>query len=179
MTLDTKADNKVFRYRSGTPVSTLQLQRIGTTMVSIRRDNPGLRGGLSSRLAILLGAVVGGMFSQMRALRSDDCDEIIVSASSSTPPRACEQPVPAPLNQTAALYLAESAIPHGGLGIFTAVGVPPRHGAECGSMHLCTTPVVRRVPVTNASGTSQHWAIGGRNFEYREGSCHFNKYLPS
>ena len=100
-------------------------------MVSIRRDQQSRSPrGLSSRLAILLGAVVGGMvLSQMRSLSSDDYDEIIVSASSlySSSPglRTTTSANAAESQSQCRLYLAESAIPHGGLGIFTAVGVPP------------------------------------------------------
>jgi hypothetical protein len=95
-------------------------------MVSIRRDQKSRSPtGLSSRLAIILGAVVGGMvLSQMKSFSNDDYDEIIVTASSlySSPSLRTTS---AAAESQCRLYLAESAIPHGGLGIFTAVGVPP------------------------------------------------------
>lgn len=96
-------------------------------MVFIRRDQQSRSPrGLSSRLAIILGAVVGGMvLSQMRSVMPDDYDEIIVSASSSLYSTPGLRTSANAVESQCRLYLAESAIPHGGLGIFTAVGVPP------------------------------------------------------
>jgi hypothetical protein len=91
-------------------------------MVFIRREQQlQPPSWLSSRISLLLGAVVGGMvLSQMRALASFD-DEIIVNTPSLYAPGLRTNA----LGSQCRYYLAESAIPNGGLGVFTAVGVPP------------------------------------------------------
>jgi hypothetical protein len=98
-------------------------------MVAIRRDQqPRSLGGLPSRLAIILGAVVCGMgLSSMTKSFSTSTysDEIIVSTASSSSLYSSPGLRSNPFGSQCRYYLAESAIPNGGLGIFTAVGVQP------------------------------------------------------
>jgi hypothetical protein len=111
-------------------------------MVAIRKERQaGGRGILSFRTFVIVAFVVGTMLGEMMSLNNNQ--DVVPATSSSL---AVYQSTPglrsADNKDNAAhqygecrFYLAESAIPHGGMGMFAAKGVPA--GDAVGNVDVC------------------------------------------